>query len=284
MGLERAARVGDPVEHSHRFGGGVLGAIAGVAIGVAIVALTAPISLPALAAAGVVGGTLLVAGAASTVITSTLVAEGVGETVGSHVSAPNAGDIADGAHTVFTGPGQPKAARMSDPVKCHSGQTIAEGSDTVFIESWNASRKGDATMCAGKIQDGCASVLIGGNPIGRAGSASRSEIPVWFQDAKVALDWAGTITGFVSGKGELKKGVKLALQAAGAGVKAYAASGAPGAKQVGYYGGTAVSVAKLATGGVPTSIASGVGVGQSVVGQGNSAVNFFGSGPPPHTY
>src|SRR5262249_53593866 len=149
-----------------------------------------------------------------------------------------------GAHTVFTGPDQPRAARMSDPVKCHSGQTIAEGSETVFMENWNASRKGDATMCAGKIQDGCANVLIGGAPSGRHGSASRSELPWWFQDAKIGLEWAGTITGFVSGKGELKKGLELGLQAAGAGVKAYAASGLPGAKDVGYYGGAAVDIGK----------------------------------------
>jgi uncharacterized Zn-binding protein involved in type VI secretion len=239
MSLERAARVGDPVEHSHRFGGGLLGALVGVAIGVALVA-AAPVALAGL---GVVAGAMVVAGA-----------------------------------------GQPKAARMSDPVKCHPGQTIAEGSDTVFIENWNASRKGDATMCAGKIQDGCANVLIGGNPIGRAGSANRSELPTWFQDAKIGLDWAGTITGFVSGKGELKTGAKLALQAASLGVKAYAASGAPGAKQVGYYGGAAVAVGKLATGGVPTNLVSGVQAGQTVVGQGSSAANYFGGGPPPHTY
>src|SRR5262249_33520107 len=161
--------------------------------GVALVA-AAPVALAGL---GVVAGAMVVAGAASTVIGSTLVGEAVGETIGSHVAAPNAGDIAEGAHTVFTGPGQPEAARMSDPVKCHSGQTIAEGGDSVFIEGWNAPRKGDAPQCAGKIQDGCASVLIGGNPIGRAGSASRSELPTWFQDAKWGLDWAGTITGFV---------------------------------------------------------------------------------------
>jgi uncharacterized Zn-binding protein involved in type VI secretion len=282
--LEPAARVGDPVEHSHRFSFGMIGAIAGVALGVALVVLTAPISLPAIAAAGVIGGTLMVAGAAGTVITSTLVVEGVGETIGSHVAAPNAGDILDGAHSVFTGPGQPKAARMSDPVKCHSGESIAEGSDTVFIENWNASRKGDATTCAGKIQDGCASVLIGGNPIGRAGTANRSELPVWFQDTKWGLDWANTILGFVDGKGEVKSMAKIGLQIAGAGVKAYGQSSLPGAKAVGYYGGAIVAGAKLAAGGVPTSLGSGVGVGQSVVGQGTSGANYFCGGPPPHTY
>jgi uncharacterized Zn-binding protein involved in type VI secretion len=255
----------------------------GVILGAAIVAVTAPISLPALAAAGVVGGTLMVAGAASTVIGTTLLAEGIGENVGAHVSAPNAGDIADGAHSVFTGPGQPKAARMSDPVKCHSGQTIAEGSDSVFIENWNASRKGDATQCAGKIQDGCANVLIGGNPIGRHGSADRSELPGWFRAMKTGLDWAGTITGFVTGKGIVKKGAALALQGASLGVKAYAASGLPDAKQVGYYGGAAVAVGKLATGDLK-SLGGQISASQGVMGQGNAAYNFFGSGPPPRTY
>lgn len=275
MSLERAARVGDPVEHTHRFGGGVLGAIAGVAIGVALVA-AAPVTLAGL---GIVAGAMVVAGAASTVITATLVGEGVGETLGAHVAAPNAGDIADGAHSVFTGPGMPRAARMSDPVKCHSGQTIAEGSDTVFIESWNASRKGDATQCDGKIQDGCPTVLIGGNPIGRAGSANRSEIPWWWQDGKIGLGWLGTITGFVSGKGELKAGVGLALQGTGAAVNAYAQSGLPGAKAVGFYGGAAVAGGKLLTGNP-----SGIQTGMSLVNQGNSATNYFGSGPPPRTY
>jgi len=281
--LEVAARVGDPVQHSHRFGLGMLGAIAGVALGVALVVLTAPISLPAIAAAGVVGGTMLVAGAAGTVIGSTLAVEGVGETIGSHIAAPNAGDIADGAHSVFTGPGMPKAARMSDPVKCHSGESIAEGSDTVFIENWNASRKSDQTTCAGKIQDGCHSVLIGGNPIGRAGTAGRSELPKWFQNTKWGLDWAGTILGFVNGKGELKVGVKLGLQVAGVAVKAYSQSGLAGAKAVGYYGGAIVAGGKIAA-GMPTNLGSGIATGQAVVGQGNSAANYFGGGPPPHTY
>lgn len=272
--LERAARVGDPVEHTHGFMGGVLGALAGVAIGVALV-VAAPITIPA----GIVAGAVVVAGMASTVITSTLVAESVGEAVGSHVAAPNAGDILDGAHTVFTGPGQPKAARMSDPLECHTGQTIAEGSDSVFIENWNASRKGDATMCAGKIQDGCASVLIGGNPIGRAGSADRSEIPWYWQDGKVALGWAGTALGFVG-----KSGLKLGLAVTGAGVKAYSQSGLPGAKAVGYYGGAAVAVGSLVAGGTPTNMVDGIKAGQSVVGQGASSADYFGSGPAPHTY
>ena len=282
MALERAARVGDPVEHTHRFGGGVLGfalgALAGVAIGVALVA-AAPVTL---AAAGLIGGAMIVAGAASTGIGVTLVGEALGETIGSHVAAPNAGDIADGARTVFTGPGQPKAARMSDPVKCHPGQTIDEGSKTVFIENWNASRKGDATHCAGKIQDGCASVLIGGDPIGRHGSADCSEVPWWWHDGMIGLGWVGTALGFINGKGEVKAGVALALQGTGAAVTAYSQSGLPGAKAVGFYGGAAVTAGKIATGN-PTAI-SNISSGISVVGQGNNAGNFFGGSPPPQTY
>jgi len=284
--LERAARVGDPVEHTHRFAGGAWGLLAGVAIGVAIV-LTAPVSIPA----GIVAGGLVVAGMAGTVLTSALVAESVGETVGAHVSAPNAGDILDGAHTVYTGPRQPRAARMSDPLKCHEGQTIAEGSDSVFIENWNASRKGDATQCGGKIQDGCANVLIGGNSIGRHGSADRSELPGWFQNTKWGLDWASTILGFVNGKGELKVGVDLLLQASGAVVKGYSQTNLPGAKAVGAYGGAIVGAGKLRQMGSPSTWGAGAKLagktaqaGQSVVGQGNSLANFFGSGPAPTTY
>ncbi len=126
-------------------------------------------------------------------------------------------------------------------------------------------------------------MLIGGNPIGRAGTANRSELPAWFRDTKWGLDWAGTILGFVSGKGELKKGVQLGLQAAGVGVKAYSQSGAPGAKAVGFYGGAIVAGGKIATGSF-SGLGNGLKVGSSVVGQGNSGLNYFSGGPSPHTY
>jgi uncharacterized Zn-binding protein involved in type VI secretion len=274
--LERAARVGDPIEHSNIEGGGWTGLIVGIAIGAAIVGaavLCAPAVGAVLVGGAIVGATaagasatavaLGVAAGASTIIGAGLAGEGVGERLGKK-SHHAAGDIIDGASTVFTGEGMPKAARITDPLKCHSGKRISQGSESVFIENHNASRKGDGTECGGKILDGCATVLIGGNPVGDMGAESVSGL---LKGTKTTLDVTNTALGFVTARGW----VAMSLQATGAAAKAYAATGAPGAKSVGYFGGAAVAAGKLATGNV-TNVASAVTMG---VGQGTAASNYF---------
>jgi uncharacterized Zn-binding protein involved in type VI secretion len=275
--LERAARVGDPVQHSGIEAGGWTGLALGLLIGAAVVG-AAVLCAPAVGAvlvgsavveAAAVGASttavaLGVASATSTVIGAGLTGESVGELVGKHTHH-DAGDIIDGAHTVFTGEGMPKAARITDPVKCHAGKRIAQGSDSVFIENHNASRKGDGTECGGTIHDGCATVLIGGNPAGDMGSESVSGL---LTGTKRTLDATSTVLGFVNPK----NWVAVALQATGAAAKLYAASGRPGAQTVGYLGGAAVAAGKVMNGQV-TSIASGVTTG---VGQTAAAGNYFG--------
>jgi uncharacterized Zn-binding protein involved in type VI secretion len=202
----------------------------------------------------------------------------VGELIGSKVKNPNAGDIINGATAVFTGPGMPKAARMSDPVKCHS-MTIAEGSESVFIERWNAARRNDETWCAGKINDGCESVLIGGNPIGQVGSGSRTELSTAYTATFTTVDWVGTAAS-LGGKTVLKE---LALPVTGIAVKGYGASGLPYAQEVNAYGGTAVNVASALT-GKPVKPQEWADTSSALVGNSTDIVGVATDGGKPKTY
>jgi uncharacterized Zn-binding protein involved in type VI secretion len=277
MGLELAARSGDPISHTSREGWGTALAILGAVVGAVIVIATAPVSIPTLAVAATVA-----AGATATVATTTLAGAAIGEAIGSNDTDPTAGYIVNGASTVFTGPGMPEAARMSDPIDCHPGQKIADGSDSVFIEGWNASRKTDETWCAGKISDGCHTVLIGGDRIGQYGSQDRSELSRGYRLTMTVVDWAGTIAS-LGGKTAFRE---LALPVAGLLIKAYSASGLPLHDEVGAYGGTAVTALSLLTGKRPSNwtlqeTTDNVG---SVIGGGSSINNEVTREGPPRTY
>ena len=54
----------------------------------------------------------------------------------------------------------------------HSGHWVCKGSDSVFIEGFNASRIGDTTSCAGKIVEGSSTVFTGGTPVLAPGAPS----------------------------------------------------------------------------------------------------------------
>src|SRR5687768_8957682 len=100
MPLDRAARVGDPIQHTQSEGWGLGAALVGAVVGLAIV-LTAPVSVPILL------GVATVTGAA-------LVGKGLGESIGSQRESTADGMIIlQGARSVFTGPGMPNAARMT---------------------------------------------------------------------------------------------------------------------------------------------------------------------------
>jgi uncharacterized Zn-binding protein involved in type VI secretion len=201
--MELAARVNDPVAHAGKLGGGILGAIIGGTIAVAAVAayvIFAPVTVPVTAVV-VVGGSAVASGISAGWGFGKLNLSKPFKSSGSH-------DIITGAATVHIGEALEKAARISDKVKCHSGKTIVVGSFTVFIERWNASRKGDETECAGKISDGCHTVMIGGAPVARSGYGKRSETAGLPDNIVFGIDIVGSILG-LWGITELKSGAQI---------------------------------------------------------------------------
>lgn len=70
----------------------------------------------------------------------------------------------------------PLAARVGDahtcPQKGHSVNSIASGSDNVFINGVPASRLGDTTCCGATVIAGSSTVFINGKPAALMGSAT----------------------------------------------------------------------------------------------------------------
>jgi uncharacterized Zn-binding protein involved in type VI secretion len=171
---KRAARVGHPIAHlSTR--GGIFGGLAGVALGAAVVVgvgvgAILVVGTGGLAAAGI--GGIVVAGVTSLKAGGVLTVMGLtvafGRSQGEAMRPTSIqGHITAGSPTVFLGSPPRRAARANpnDPktsVDCHEGHFVVQGSKTVFIDLWPASRVDDGTSCIGKIADGEAKVYIGG--------------------------------------------------------------------------------------------------------------------------
>ena len=296
MMIEFAARQGDPVAHSKKFSWGVIGAIAGgIACGVLLFVFP-PAGLAALAAGAEVTTGAVVVGTAAAVSTTAAGISGgkaLGEVVGSYQINPNAGDIADGSPTVATGLGQPRAARMSSPLRCHPGDQVATGSDSVFIDppEWPASRKLDYTSCGGQISDGCPTVLIGGNPVKRVGTEIKERPGTGYKVTFLVIDIVGTAAGLVQVPENLARwgtnawyvNASQIAKIAGAGVKVETWTDVPTAKT---QDATVSPVLKgisaasdIATGRMtPDKI---VKAGADVVGAGSKGTALIGGTPAP---
>lgn len=144
---EMPAHVGHPIAHESGWGLGalVLGAVAGLAAAVFVVA-TFGTGLVVLAAAAAVGGALAGLGA------------GFASAAGQY--GTNKGVIAKGSPNVFF-QGMP-VARITDEVACesHGVQKIAQGNMTVFANRLAIARIGHKTTCDGTINDGCKTIAI----------------------------------------------------------------------------------------------------------------------------
>lgn len=171
-----AARLGDPIEHSNAMLGFAIGAVAGLAIGVAV--------LGAVVAAPFTGGLSLVAGVAAVAALGGIVAGvGVGATAGGKLGglmASTTGAIVTGSANVLVN-GRPAARAIQDTTTCNkhapADKRIAQGSGTVFINGMPAARKTDKTECDGPIADGSPDVVVGGGTADYLEIAP--EIPAW---------------------------------------------------------------------------------------------------------
>lgn len=197
----KAARVGDKVAHSNALTGFLIGALVGVAAGLAIGFVIGT---------GGLGALLLgaVAGAAISYLTET-----IGTKIGSSIMGPPTGAIATGSANVFVNR-KPAARAMLSTADCkESGpQKVAQGSETVFINQWNASRIDDKLQCGAKIIEGSPDVFIGAPPA--TVMEIDDEIPAWAEWLVVAMGFIGP--GFVKGAFKLftKGGVRAAMMGA----------------------------------------------------------------------
>ena len=168
-----AARLSDPIAHTNaharfwaKFAGGLVGGIVvGAMAGAAAVAIigTGGAAAPLVAAAAVgvarFGGGMI-GGMAGEWVADKLVPETVTVT----------GMISTASTNVFINSKTRGATRASadvpvDMVLCskHSPPIyVAEGSKTVYVNTWNMSRKDDKTTCGAKISEGSADVIVGG--------------------------------------------------------------------------------------------------------------------------
>ncbi len=205
-----AARLRDPVAHSHALGGFLAGAAIGLAaaIGAAVVigavvgaaaaevasaGLATPLIVGAVATVGEFGMNALVGGKLMGLT------EEAGEALGAHSMGPASGQVAQGSPNVSIN-GRP-AARVEDAESCDAGK-LAQGSRTVAINGLAASRVGDKTTCGAVIIEGSANVLIGG-PTGTF-EPIQSEVPSWAR-------WAVVVASLLPAFGGLARVVGPAI-------------------------------------------------------------------------
>jgi RHS repeat-associated protein len=173
--MPKAARKDDQIEHSSALGGVLVGLAAGALVAAVIGAEVVSGGMATFAFAAMVAGGASLGGT-------------IGEALGGFLHS-DAGPITTGASKVFIGR-KPAARAVVDRLTCHP-DVIAQGSRTVMIENFPASRVDDQTACDGKIGQGCASVEIGKEPgtyvnIGR-------EVPLWLEIGVQVLGLVGMV-------------------------------------------------------------------------------------------
>ncbi|HKU94185.1 MAG TPA: DUF6531 domain-containing protein, partial [Vineibacter sp.] len=186
----KAARLGDPIEHSRALAGFLIGAVVGLAVGAAIVAATV--------ATG--GAALAVVAAVGTAAASTGGGALLGEAIGG-ATTYHAGDIAPiCSHNVLVNR-KPAARAIVDVGACSNDgpppKPIAQGSKTVMINHKPAARVGDRLVCDGKISDGSPNVRIGGQTTTYL--EITPEVPEWLHTGAEILMWTGTAVALVAG-------------------------------------------------------------------------------------
>ncbi len=186
----KAARLGDPIEHTRALEGFLIGAIVGLAVGAAVVAATVATGGAALAVVAAVGT------AAATTGGGALLGHAIGE-----LTTYRAGQIAPICSTNVLVNKKPAARAIIDVAACSRDgpppKRIAQGSKTVMINHKPAARVDDRLECDGKISDGSSNVRIGRE----AGTYLEitPEVPEELLVAAEVLMWAGTAVALLAG-------------------------------------------------------------------------------------
>ncbi|MBE7217022.1 MAG: PAAR domain-containing protein [Caulobacteraceae bacterium] len=208
--MSRAARLGDPVAHSHALAGFLAGAVVGLVAATEAAAVVGAVVGAVALEVGTAGlATPLVVGVAATALELGVggyvgaklmgAAEETGEALGSQSLGPTSGKVSQGSADVRVN--SRPAARALDAETCDAGK-VAQGSRLVRINGLPAARVGDKTSCGGQISEGSANVRIGGPPDTRAGV--QSEVPEWVR-------WATLVASLLPALGQAARGLGPAL-------------------------------------------------------------------------
>ncbi|MBV8522354.1 MAG: PAAR domain-containing protein, partial [Acetobacteraceae bacterium] len=191
MPAEPAARLLDEISHTDSMTGFLVGALVGLAAGVAIVALTVATGGAALAVVAAAGAAVATTGG------SALVGEALGETY----------ETATGSIVQLGSPNvlvnmRPAARAMLDAAVCSTHapgppKSIAQGSETVLINGVPAARKTSLIACGAHISSGSPDVLIGG-PTATLLDIS-PEVPTWMNSLATAMVWVGSAVALGAG-------------------------------------------------------------------------------------
>ena len=245
--MPEAARRGDEVSHTEA----TVGLLAGSVAAAAAMEGTEALVGVAIAAGAVSGGVgfVLVLGIGA------LACWGLpklGAMIGRHVDKPPEGNIMATSTNVFIN-GAP-AAHTLDPVDCHAGEQLAEGSKTVFVNRQLASRHGDKTTQGGVVVTYSPDVFIGGPT---AQVAAINDIPAW-------AEWVST--GIMVLPGVAKLGMSLLEDAGGALTRTAEAGAAATEKE-----GAAAAAAADGAGGETGAGAAADGDAASAAGEDSAA-------------
>ncbi|NIF23329.1 DUF6531 domain-containing protein, partial [Candidatus Pantoea multigeneris] len=194
--MGEAARVGDPIGHSHALAGMIAGTVVG-----GLLAAAGSYAAGALFAAGLatscLGVGLVVIGISVAVgflsgwlaTTARDALAGVGER-----SFSQCGTLLTGSHNVFIN-GKPAALATFSRAACSQDgpcMQVAQGASNVFVNGFPLARSGDKTNCGATILSGSPNVIIGGGTVTTL--PIKPEVPEWVgQVSDLTLLFAGLL-------------------------------------------------------------------------------------------
>ena len=205
-----AARLHDPVAHSHALGGFLAGAALGLAaavgaavvIGAVVGAVAAEVATAGLATPLVVGAVATVGEFGLNAVAGGKImglAEQEGEALGASSLGAPSGAISAGSPNVKVN--GLAAARATDPDSCDASK-LAQGSKLVAINGLPATRVGDKASCGALVVQGSPNVVIGGPAVTVA--PIQSEVPAWAR-------WAVVVAGLLPALGGLARAIGPAI-------------------------------------------------------------------------
>lgn len=178
--MPRAGHVGSPISHPRPRIGAVGGLAAGAQAG-ATVAVAALVTGDAAWGASTAAGASLAAGGGIGHVLAALSRPGVAIT----------GRVMTGSHNVFVNGRAAAFAHAGTGSRSHDGpsvQTLAQGSNTVFVNGWPFGRVGDKHTGSGRIERGSINVHVGGGTW-QTDEIER-EVPAWASRTLGALGFA----------------------------------------------------------------------------------------------
>lgn len=181
-----AARVGDPIAHSHAGLGMALGVGLGLLAGAVLVGATIATGGAALAVVAAVGGAAAMTSASGF----------GGQYIGEASMRPACGTFVTGSHNVFIN-GRPATFTASSAASCDSDsglQALATGSATVIINTGLAGRRDEKTACGAKsVTQVSPDVFIGGPSAQDPRVTLSPEVPAWATTALQVIGVAGAL-------------------------------------------------------------------------------------------